>query len=206
MTEAFQQTGFVAHFFFSHSDKSRLEAAHLFSSYIKQIIGFLDINGDLCPQDIVYSVKRLYGPNRYRPSFGEIIDEIFIPLSEFLSKCVSSTTYVVDGLDECKPEEAQKVLKIFRKITPHGPSFFVSGRESLGVANSIPGSIVICISEEGSRKDIRKFIEWKIEEKMRERQLTESESVLQDIKNKLNGKADCMSVQHLWQNPNSSLY
>jgi hypothetical protein len=51
--------------------------------------------------------------------------------------------------------------------------------------------------EEYHREDIRKFINWKIEEKMRERKLTENERVLQDIKSKLNERADRMLVQYL---------
>ena len=38
MIQTSQKNGYlVAHFFYSHSNKSRLKAAHLFRSYIKQI-------------------------------------------------------------------------------------------------------------------------------------------------------------------------
>jgi hypothetical protein len=67
------------------------------------------------------------------------------------------------------------------------------------VTNSITDSVTVVISDENNREDICRFIEWRTGEKMRERQLTEKKSVLQDIKSKLNEKADRMSVQHLWQ-------
>jgi hypothetical protein len=196
MTEAFQShDGFVAHFFYSQSNKSRLEAAHLFRSYVKQIIGFLDKERISCPQEITSSVKRLLVPIRYLPSFEEVIDEIFMPLSAFLSKHYPRTTYIVDGLDECELEEAQKVLKTFCKmISLPGRKVFISGRESLDVTSFTLYATTIHISDEDNREDIRKFIDWRTEGKMQERRLTETESVLQDIKNKLNEKADHMLV------------
>jgi KAP family P-loop domain len=192
MIQTPQTTGhLVAHFFYSHSNKSRLKAAHLFTSYIKQILGYLDMNGKQVPPRIISYVKRFYGPKTHHPKFEEIIGEIFVPLSELLS----SVTYVVDGLDECEPEEVRKVLKIFQKtMSQPGTKVFISGREALDVINAIPGSIAVVISDENNREDICRFIEWRIEEKMRERQLTEKKSLLQDVKRKLNEKADRMSV------------
>ena len=195
MVQRSQKAGhLVAHFFYSHSKKSQLKAANLFRSYIKQILGYLDITKKRFPLRIASYVKRFYGPKRHYPKFEEMVDEIFVPLSEL----APSTIYVVDGLDECEPEEVRKVLKTFQKMmSQHGTRVFISGRESLDVTNSIPDSIAVVISDENNREDIRRFIEWRIGEKMRERLLTEKKSLLQDIKNKLNEKADRMSVQHL---------
>ena len=195
MIQTSQTTGhLVAHFFYSHSNKSRLKAAHLFTSYIKQILGYLDMNKKQFPLRIISYVKRFYGPKRYYPKFEEIIDEIFVPLSKLLPSAI----YVVDGLDECESEDVREVLKTFQKMMSQpGTRVFISGREALDVTNSIPGSIAVVISDENNREDICKFIEWRVEEKMRERQLTEKKSLLQDIKRRLNEKADRMSVQHL---------
>ena len=189
--ESLKSSDLVAHFFYSHSNKARLEAAHLFESYIKQILGYLHITRHPCPSRIVSCVKQFYGYKRYPPSFDEVIDEIFLPLCALLP----SATYVVDGLDECEPEQVREILKTFQKMgSRRGPRIFISGREALDVASSVPGSNMIRILEEYHREDIRKFINWKIEEKMRERKLTENKSVLQDIKSKLNERADRMLV------------
>jgi hypothetical protein len=203
MIQRSQTTGhLVAHFFYSHSKKSRLKAAYLFRSYIKQIISYLDMTGKQCPLRIISYIKRFYGPKRHYPEFEEIIDEIFVPLSELLP----NTIYVVDGLDECELKEVRKVLKAFQKmISQYGTRIFISGREALDVTNSIPDSIAVVMSDEDNREDIRRFIEWRIGEKMWERQLTEKESVLQDIKIKLNEKADRMSVQHLLRTASSRI-
>jgi hypothetical protein len=203
MIQRSQKTGhLVAHFFYSHSKKSRLKAAHLFRSYIKQILSYLDMTGEQCPLRIISYIKRFYSPKRHYPEFEEIIDEIFVPLSELLP----NTIYVVDGLDECELKEVRKVLKTFQKmISQYGTRIFISGRDALDVTNSIPSSIAIVISDEDNREDICRFIEWRIGEKMSERQLTEKESVLQDIKSKLNEKADRMSVQHLLRTASSRI-
>ena len=68
----------------------------------------------------------------------------------------------------------------------------------------MPDSTAMVISDENNREDICKFIEWRIGEKMRERQLTEKKGGLRDIKSKLN-KADCMLVQHLLRTANSRI-
>ena len=153
------------------------------------MLGYLDIIRKPCPSQIVSFVKRFFGLKRRCPNFGEIVHEIFLPLSKLLP----NTIYFVDGLDECEPEEVRKILKTFQEIVwQHGPKVFISGREALDVTNSIGDCIAIVISDEGNREDIRRFIEWRIEEKMRERQLTEDESVLQAIKRELTDKADRM--------------
>lgn len=193
--EASQKSGdFVAHFFFNHSSKFRLKAIHLFESYIKQMLGFLDNAGHVCPRQLTYVVKRFYGPNRCQPSFAEIIEMIFIPLGEFLNQVTPSATYIVDGLDECESVERRLALNTLRNMMQQRDTqrVLVSGREDLDVTNFIENSIILRISKKENEEDVREFIEWKIEAKLRERQLTESEYVLRDIKNKLNERADLM--------------
>ncbi|EXV03146.1 ankyrin repeat protein [Metarhizium robertsii] len=199
LIEASQKGGdFVAHFFYNHSSKFRLKAIHLFESYIKQILGFLEKTGHVCPQELVCAVKRFYGPNRCHPSFAEIIERIFIPLGDFLTQLTPSSTYIVDGLDECESCERRLVLGTFRNMVQQRDAqrVFISGREDLYVTNFIEDSTTLRISNKDNKDDIREFIEWKVEAKLRERQLTENEYVLQDIKRKLNEKADLIRV--LW--------
>lgn len=195
--EASQKSGdFVAHFFFNHSSKFRLKAIHLFESYIKQMLGFLDNAGHVCPHELTCVVKRFYGPNRCQPNFAEIIEMIFIPLGEFLNQATPSATYIVDGLDECESVERRLVLDTFRNMMQQRDTqrVLVSGREDLHVTNFIENSMTLRIANKDNEEDIREFIEWKIEAKLRERQLTENECILQDIKSKLNERADLMSV------------
>lgn len=158
------------------------------------MLGFLDNAGHVCPRQLTYVVKRFYGPNRCQPSFAEIIEMIFIPLGEFLNQVTPSATYIVDGLDECESVERRLVLNTLRNMMQQRDTqrVLVSGREDLDVTNFIENSMIFCISKKENEEDVREFIEWKIEAKLRERQLTESEYVLRDIKNKLNERADLM--------------
>ncbi|KAI9933784.1 hypothetical protein MW887_004856 [Aspergillus wentii] len=184
----------VAHFFYTHSNRDRLKASHLFESYIKQMLGHLDSMKKPCPPRVRDSIKQLCCPKRNPPTTREIIDEIFFPFCELLPR----TTYVADGIDECDPKEVIETLKTFREVTlRHGTKVLISGREDLDVAQFVSGCIKMTMSENDTRRDIRRFIEWKIEEKMWERELTKDQSLLQDVKSKLNGNAERMI---LWVN------
>lgn len=188
-----RDNNFVAHFFYSQSNKNRLGAEHLFRSFIKQMIGFLDAAGLSCPREIVSSTKRLFVPLRHLPNFEEIIEQVFMPLSQFLSDLFPHTTYIVDGLDECELPEVHRTLRVIRKMSSlPGRKVLISGRESLDVKSFIQDLVTTTISGVETKKDIRQFIDWKLAEKLQERRLTEEEKVLQNIKDKLNDKADQM--------------
>jgi hypothetical protein len=182
----------VAHYFYTRTQKNRLTALDLFSSYIKQGLELLDSMQKEYPSDLVSSLNRLYGHNTTPAILDEIIEFLFFPLNNIYQ----GATYIVDGLDECETKEAQKALSIFRKLrSQHNDiRILISGRESLDILNCIPNSAKIQLSFKDVEGDISKFIEWKIEEKMCDRHITEDESLLQTIKDTLNKKADCMLV------------
>jgi hypothetical protein len=166
-----------------------LQARDLFESYIKQMISYLEITKSQCAAQIKRRIKQYYGPRGQRPVVDDILDDVFFPLSE----SIAPATYVVDGLDECEPVEMHKVFRAFRKIVQAGiHRIFVSGRELLNVSNSIKDSTELPISSSDTLDDIRRFIDWKIDEKMRERPLTESKDMLTEVKRRLNEKADRM--------------
>ena len=54
----------VAHFFYSYSNRSRLIAADLFKSYIKQILGYFDMTGTQLHMQIISCIKRFYGESK----------------------------------------------------------------------------------------------------------------------------------------------
>lgn len=92
----------------------------------------------------------------------------------------------MDGLDECDRSQTLKVFEALREIYKlRSVKVFVSGREGLDTTGAIPGCATINIADDGNNDDLRAFVEWKIQIKLDERQLTESESVLQEIREKL---------------------
>ncbi|KAK1148149.1 hypothetical protein N8T08_010791 [Aspergillus melleus] len=182
----------VAHFFYSHSKLSRLEARHVFESYIKQIVGHLDLFQIACPGSIRSFIKRFYETDQQIPTFGEIIHEIFVPLCQSHPGII----FVMDGLDECDRSQTLKVFEALREISKlRSVKVFVSGREGLDMAGAIPGCATINIADDGNNDDLRAFVEWKIQIKLNERQLTESESVLQEIREKLLEKAGHIEIR-----------
>ncbi|KAH8432790.1 uncharacterized protein LDX57_010417 [Aspergillus melleus] len=184
----------VAHFFYSHSNRSRLDARHVFESYIKQIVGHLDLFQIACPGPIRSFIKRFYETDQQIPTFREIIHEIFLPLCQSRPGII----FVMDGLDECNRSQTLKVFEALREISKlRSVKVFVSGREGLDMTGAIPGCATINIADDGNNDDLRAFVDWKIQIKMKERQLTESESVLQEIKAKLLERAGHMI---LWVN------
>jgi hypothetical protein len=179
----------VFHFFYSQSHGSRLQAIHLFESYAKQMISYFEITKQNYPPQVKQRVKKYYGPKGQKPIIDDLLDDIIFPLS----RVISPTTFMVDGLDECEPSEFYKVFKALRKLVQSGVhKIFVSGRKILEVGNSIEGSIELPILSTDTIDDIRRLIDWKIDEKMRERRLTESQDMLDEVKRRLNDKADRM--------------
>ncbi|KEF54086.1 uncharacterized protein A1O9_09881 [Exophiala aquamarina CBS 119918] len=171
------------------SSESCLQARDLFESYVKQMISYLEITKSQCAPQIKRRIKQYYGPKAQRPVVDDILDDIFFPLSESFS----SATYVVDDLDECEPVEIHKVSRAFRKVSQAGiHRVFISGREILSVSNSVKDSVELPISSSDSLSDIRRFIDWRIDEKMAERPLTEKTEILEEVKRCLNEKADRM--------------
>lgn len=106
---------------------------------------------------------------------------------------ISGVFYLVDGLDECEPGEVTKALNVFvRLLEKLGNKVLISSRDEVGVIERLPQSTRIWISEEDTKGDIMVFINKRIDEKMLERPLTESPSLLQNVKQELLAKAGGM--------------
>ncbi|KAI9036894.1 uncharacterized protein KD926_001209 [Aspergillus affinis] len=184
----------VAHFFYSHSNRSKLEARHVFESYIKQIVGHLDSFQIACPGPIRSFIKRFYENDQQIPTFSEIVHEILVPLCHSRPGII----FIMDGLDECYLLQILEVFEALREISrQRSVKVFLSGREGLDLPRAIPSCATINIADDGSNDDLRAFVEWKIQTKLKERQLTENESVLQEIRERLLEKAGHMI---LWVN------
>lgn len=152
----------VVHFFYNHSNRSRLEARHVFESYIKQIIGHLDMFHIPCPPQPRSYIKRFYENEQQIPAFREIVNEILVPLCQSQPGII----FVMDGLDECDRSQTLRVLEGLREIAKQSSvRVFISSREGLDLPGAIPGCATINIAEDGSKADLRAFVEWKIEMK-----------------------------------------
>ncbi|KAL3440618.1 hypothetical protein BJX65DRAFT_26209 [Aspergillus insuetus] len=193
---------FIAHFFFSHSDRARLSAKSLFESFVKQILEYMTRANKPYPKIVVKRIKSLYNPGSCPATLGEVVDEIFL----LCCHAVPDATYVIDGLDECERSEVILVFGVIRKmIAQSSCRVLVSARDGIDLVQAIPQTIIIAIADQGVDNDIRKFIDWQIAEKFRDRTLTEDGALLRDIKTKLAERADHMilwvklQLELLWE-------
>ncbi|KAL4886174.1 hypothetical protein BJY04DRAFT_213708 [Aspergillus karnatakaensis] len=191
LLEASQQetSSIVAHFFYSHSDRTRLKAIDVFESYTKQIVGHLARLDIDIPESVVNRVKQLYGPGRWPSSLTEMVEAVFFPVC----RLVPDAIFIVDGVDECERAQAIQILEVFRKMAVENHSrVLISGREGLDVSQAISESTTIFIANHGNGSDILRFIDWKMEEKLRHRTLTENQQLLLKIRRRLAERADQM--------------
>lgn len=181
----------MGHFFYDCSQENSLRAQDAFSSFAKQIIIYLDAIGRTCSLAVIDAVKRYFGPNKPAPSFGEIIDDLFVPLCKQLGAGV----FVVDGLDLCDQAEVFKALKVWKQFTPTAAlRWLVSARESVeqDFKALYKGAQLISVPEVSNREDIKNFIDWKINELQAERTLTKDERLLDEVRCQLNARAHKM--------------
>ncbi|RDW59302.1 uncharacterized protein DSM5745_10997 [Aspergillus mulundensis] len=169
----------IAHFFYNYGDPTRLKAMDLLESYTKQILGYLARIRKPCPSRISTNLKELYGPGKWPLSPREMIDEVFLPVCRFVPDAI----FIVDGLDECDRHHVVQVLDVFRTLVLENKTrILISGREGLDVTQAITGSRTLTIANHGNGSDILRFIDWKIDEKMRDRSLTDNPAMLRNIR------------------------
>ena len=190
----------VLHFFYRHSHKTDLTAFSLLNSCIKQTLDHFESIGRHLSQDLYTLLENQYSGRKLSYDFIEVIHEIFEPLLSLISK----TTLVIDGLDECGNNEIPRVLGFVRMfVKKPGRNVLISGRESLDIAHSIPGSLKIQASE-NTTDDISVYIRWKIEEKMLDRRIIEDPAVRDEIETILSNKAEQMilwvslQIENIW--------
>ncbi|KAJ0421608.1 ankyrin repeat-containing domain protein [Aspergillus carlsbadensis] len=88
---------------------------------------------------------------------------------------------------------ATQVLDVFRAMAAEMKTrILISGREGLEVGQLISASSTIIIADHGNGSDILRFIDWKMEEKMRHRTLSDDPDLLREIRQRLAERADQM--------------
>ncbi|KAL2825893.1 nucleoside phosphorylase domain-containing protein [Aspergillus pseudoustus] len=193
---------FVAHYFYSYSDRTGLSAKSLLESFSKQILGYLTCIDRPYPKDMLKRIKALYTSSSLPATLGEVVEDIFLPCC----RAVPDAIYIIDGLDECEKSEIVHVFGVIRKmIYENNSRVLISARDGIDVVQAVPLAVTISIADQGDDNDICRFINWKIGEKSQDRPLTEDAALLQDVKAKLLRKADYMflwvelQLEMLWE-------
>jgi hypothetical protein len=179
----------VLYYFFNYSFRRHLTARSLCESYTKQLLLYLESIRKSCPSAVIRQIVEFYKPNQRPPSLDEVVDELMIPLLMIANECI----FVVDGLDECSIKEAQRVLRVLKKLlTNTSHRVIIVCREDVNIIKRIPGSVRIRITPEKSEADMKLFIGCKLEEMQSSRQISESKDVLTYIEQELIKRADRM--------------
>jgi hypothetical protein len=181
----------VLHFIYDHSFRQHVTAAALFESYIKQLLVHLERSNKICPSSIIARILEFYGPNRRRPDAQELIAEVLKPLYGIIEDI--GAVFLVDGIDECAPQEIPEILKGLRQLLA-SPScqVFISCREEVNISRGIPCAARIWITAEDTKTDLEIFVDKEIEENQFVRHISNSEVVLNHIRDELIDKADGM--------------
>jgi hypothetical protein len=106
------------------------------------------------------------------------------------------TTLVLDGLDECNPEERWQLIEILAELVKHAKNpvkLFISSRREQDIVNRLPSDAVIKIDASDNREDIRKFVDQRIKEiEKTGRWISISQDLKDKIKETLCAKGDGM--------------
>lgn len=108
----------------------------------------------------------------------------------------SATTLVLDGLDECNPEERWKLIDILVELVNRAKNpvkLFISSRREQDIVNRLPVGNVIEIDAPDNQEDIQKFVEQKIGEiEKMGRWISISQDLVNRVKDTLCSKSDGM--------------
>jgi hypothetical protein len=197
--------GNAAVYFYCQSEqRDMLKGSDLLASYIKQLLLYLSAISKPCPVAVQKEIRKFFGSKRSEPDFDDLA-EIFSSLLAYMPK----TIYIVDGLDELKEKEAERVLRVVRQLfgakgEGHGSRILIFSRDQvapyLDVARFIPGTAYISTSTKGVTKDIQLYVESIIDDKMSRRELTSNLILAKEIKQTLLEKASGMYVMQSYSN------
>jgi hypothetical protein len=185
-----QKTGRpVFYYFFDHSYRAHLTARALFESYAKQLLYHVESTKRDCPYAVIHRIGDFYGPKRPPPCLDEIVNELILPLLAL----ADTSTFIVDGLDECSVDEARQVLAVFKTLTTLSSiRVFIACREDIDVTRVIQNSVRLRVTSEHNKKDLELFIDHQLETMQSYRRISDNEGMLAIVKEELLKKADRM--------------
>jgi hypothetical protein len=154
----------------------------ILSSFIKQLCEFLTLRFTPYPDAILKALRKFFGKMRVAPDV-EDLKEIFTHLFH----SVPDTTYIIDGLDTAT--DAKSLLDCFRQLfcgsaqQPKSQILFLSRDQIPGYINLtlfMPGIQQIS-TYNNNMQDIESYIKAKIKDKMMDKELTDSTTLLEEI-------------------------
>ncbi|RDW62396.1 hypothetical protein BP6252_11829 [Coleophoma cylindrospora] len=164
-------------YYCNHTDKRTLDPLNIFKSLTQQLLQSL---GDL-PESLLSFIEETFPHDSYVPD----LDEIFRLLLAVIHQC-SSTTIIIDGIDEVAEDKKALILSQLKNIVRDGRpnllKLLISGREDNTDAlqiREIPG-MKIRITADTIAGDIGNYVRSAVRELIRIGDLKVGDSVLED--------------------------
>jgi hypothetical protein len=160
-----------------------LTASSILGSFVRQLLFHLDTLGIAWPSLIREKLERDFRQGRKSLLPHELIKILLELLSSF-----EKSTFFLDGLDECDPKESDQVLHSLERLLLGRTAklrIFVASRKEMDISRYLSGCLHISLSEENIASDIRLYVERAVAMKIVDEGLTNTPSVIQDIKTSL---------------------
>ena len=152
---------------------------------------YIERSNKSCPSAVIARILEFYEPKRRRPDIQELIVEVLIPLYRMVE--ATGATFLVDGVDECSPQEALEALWGLRQLLgSRSCRVFICCREEVNVLQGIPNANRIWITAEDTKADLEVFVDNEIKRRQHGRPISSNEAVLNSIRYEILIKADGM--------------
>jgi hypothetical protein len=164
-------------YYCNHTDKRTLDPLNIFKSLTQQLLQFL---GDL-PESLLSIIEETFPDDSNVPDLDEIFRLLLVVIHQF-----SSTTIIIDGIDEVAEDNKALILsQLNNLVRDGGPTLLkllISGREDSTNAiqiRGIPGT-KIRITADTIAGDIDNYVRSAVRELIRSGDLKVGDSVLED--------------------------
>lgn len=110
--------------------------------------------------------------------------------------------FILDGLDECRPREWEKILGFFKQLlqttdTNSTYKVFISSREDFSSLQQTLPCVGLSIHDTDVKEDIRDYVKKTVDGKVEERQLRVCTELAREIKEELINRAEGMYVSRV---------
>lgn len=170
-------------------------AVSLFESMAKQLLAALLCSDTPGTFKIFKALETAYGNSISRPTISQVVTELVIPLCTRLP----DVTLLIDGIDECRREEANLVWQWLGKLLKEIPArVLITSEDQTDVPRRLKGFDFSRIRvDQQNQKDLDMCIDEHIARKSGPGQLYCEKLVREGIKTKLREKAKGMYVLRL---------
>ena len=186
------KTGSTLAFFYCDSEyPETLSPLTILGSFVKQIASHFEKLSKPAPDSLAEKIEQVEGRRLFD------VDDLVEILLDFSAKSLE-TFFILDGLDECRPEDREEILSFFKQllnleINRSSCKVLVSSREDVDVSRTIPSCLHLSICATHTSSDIRQYVDNIVNERIRAKKIFVGEgSLVAEIKERLTNGAQGM--------------